>query len=106
MVISLCTHGMSVRDIVHHLEQVYVLELQLACFLPQISELFLLGGRELRPTVIVGVGLAHPVTEAGLADAEILGELCDRFIALACELDGPLAKLDRMWCWHGHALPC
>ena len=70
-----------------------------------LCQLFLLGGRELRPAVIVGVSLAHPVAEAGFTDAEALSELRDRFIALAREFDGPLAELDRVWCWHGHFLP-
>jgi len=34
-----------------------------------------------------------------------LSELRDRFTALARELDGPLAELDRVWCRHGHFLP-
>jgi hypothetical protein len=58
-----------------------------------------------RRAVLVGVCLAHLVAEAGLADTKVLGELRDRFIALAREIDGPLAELNRLWCCHGHALP-
>src|SRR5215472_15059153 len=55
--------------------------------------------------VVVGVGLGHPVPQARLADAEVLGDLGDRCGALAGELDGALAELQGVWCRHADILP-
>jgi hypothetical protein len=52
-----------------------------------------------------GVGLVHPIPQAGIADTQVFGERGDRFIALAGKFDGALAELDRVRCRHEHFLP-
>ena len=39
----------------------------------------------------VGVGLGHPVAQAGLADTQLLGQRGDRFVAQTGKLDGTQA---------------
>jgi hypothetical protein len=53
--------------------------------------------------VFVGVGLSQPVLQARAADAEVLGELEERFVTLAGELDRAAPELVRVRCGHeGH----
>ena len=46
--------------------------------------------------IIVGGGLADPVLQAGPADAQVFGELDERFVTLARELDRAAPELWRV----------
>src|ERR1700722_18590061 len=68
--------------------QYVVLQLKLPVLPAQLSYLFLLhAGRLEGAAVFVGVGLGHPVPQAGLADPEVSCKPGDRFGALAGQLD-------------------
>jgi len=53
----------------------------------------------------IGVGLGHPVPQARLADAEILRQCGDRFVAQTRKLNRPPAELWWVWCRHRDILP-
>jgi hypothetical protein len=55
--------------------------------------------------IVIGVGLVHPIPQAGIADTQVFGKGRDRFIALTGQLDGTLPELDRVRCRHEAHLP-
>src|SRR5262249_51549949 len=76
-----------------------VFHLKLAVLAAKLGQLLFLGTGELYlAALFVGVGLGHPVPEARLADAEVLGELADGFGPFAGELDGAAAELRGVGC--------
>jgi hypothetical protein len=69
---------------------------------PQLRELFLLAaGQAVTTAILLSIGQAHPVPQARIADAKILGNLGNRRGALAGELDGTLPELQGVWRGHG-----
>src|SRR5690606_7886675 len=80
--------------------------LQLTVTPAQLGELFLLrAGQSRRTTILVGVGLGHPVPQTRLADTEILRQHGNRFVALTGQLNRPTAELGWVWCRHQDILP-
>ncbi|GCB53349.1 hypothetical protein [Streptomyces sp. NL15-2K] len=60
------------------------------------------GGQPVVPVADVGLGLADPLPEGFLVDAQVPGDMRDRAAGGADFADGPLAELVRVltWCWH------
>jgi hypothetical protein len=55
--------------------------------------------------VFVTVSMGHPVPQARFTDAEILGDLNDRFDALVGQFDCALPELHGVWCGRADILP-
>ncbi len=58
-----------------------------------------------RAAAVVDVGLTHPVAQARVGDAEILGDLRDRLLTQPRELDRALTELRRVRSGHPDILP-
>ena len=77
-----------------------VLQLEHPVLAPQRDQLRLLLAREAPPAAVIDVGLRHPVPQAAVGDAELLGDLRHRLFAQPSQLDGPLTELGRMRSGH------